>query len=307
MTLRRLAFAAAAACALISAVGLPAAAAPAAPAAAPAAFHSERISVRVVGSGPDVVLIPGLASSAEVWDGLVARLSPTHRLHLVQLAGFAGTAPPPGDGEVFAPAVEELARYLRERGLKRPAIIGHSLGGAAALRLAETSPDLVGSVLVVDALPFYSAMVDPAATPQSVAPVAEAMRSRIMDLSPEAFAQAQEATVRMLVTNPDGRAKALHWSLVSDRRTMTTAMRDLMVTDLRPGLATVQVLVTVLYAWDEAQGVPAAADDAFWRREYAGLKGACLKRIDSTRHFIMYDQPDRFDAAVDAFLKGERC
>ena len=40
----------------------------AAPAAAQAPFASERIGVAVRGSGPDVVLIPGLSSHPEVWD-----------------------------------------------------------------------------------------------------------------------------------------------------------------------------------------------------------------------------------------------
>ena len=56
------------------------------------AFVSDRLSVEVMGQGPDVILIPGFASSREVWRPLARRLSATHRVHLVQLAGFAGEA-----------------------------------------------------------------------------------------------------------------------------------------------------------------------------------------------------------------------
>ena len=60
------------------------------PTAALPAFTSDRLSVEVVGQGHDVILIPGLASSREVWRATADRLKATHTVHLVQLAGFAG-------------------------------------------------------------------------------------------------------------------------------------------------------------------------------------------------------------------------
>src|SRR5580698_6550482 len=51
---------------------------------------SDRITVTVRGKGPDVVLIPGLTCSSAVWDATVARLEGRYRLHIVQVAGFAG-------------------------------------------------------------------------------------------------------------------------------------------------------------------------------------------------------------------------
>ena len=83
----------------------------AAPAAAgPAPFRSDRISVTVRGSGPDVVLIPGLAAAAGIWNGTVAAL-PGYRYHIVQVAGFAG-APARGNakGPVAAGVAAEIAR-----------------------------------------------------------------------------------------------------------------------------------------------------------------------------------------------------
>lgn len=60
----------------------------AAPATTP--FVSDRLSVEVIGQGPDVILIPGFGCSREVWRATAERLKATHRVHLVQLAGFAG-------------------------------------------------------------------------------------------------------------------------------------------------------------------------------------------------------------------------
>jgi pimeloyl-[acyl-carrier protein] methyl ester esterase len=74
----------------------------------------------VVGQGPDVILIPGFACSREVWRAEAERLKATHRVHLVQLAGFAGEPWSHGDGPFVQPAVEDLARYIREQGLSGP-------------------------------------------------------------------------------------------------------------------------------------------------------------------------------------------
>ncbi|MDD1963504.1 phage terminase large subunit family protein, partial [Pseudomonas sp. 39004] len=51
---------------------------------ASATLSKDRISVTVEGAGPDVILIPGLASSREVWQDLAARLKHSYRLHQVQ-------------------------------------------------------------------------------------------------------------------------------------------------------------------------------------------------------------------------------
>ena len=50
----------------------------------------KRITVKVEGSGPDVVLIPGLSSPRAVWDTTAKRLKGRYRLHLVEVRGFGG-------------------------------------------------------------------------------------------------------------------------------------------------------------------------------------------------------------------------
>lgn len=163
------------------------------------------------GSGPDVVLIPGLNSSPRAWASTVAAM-PGYRYHLVQVAGFGG-APAGGNkaGDVAAPVAEEIARYLREAGLERPAVIGHSMGD-------------------------------------------------------------------------------------------TRAFHELLVTNLGPELGKITVPVTVLYI--QTRGVPMTAEqvDAVYQSVYAPIAGVTLKRIADSAHFIMWDQPQRFQAEFKAFV-----
>jgi pimeloyl-ACP methyl ester carboxylesterase len=277
-------------------------AAPLAPvAASPAA---ERMTVTVVGQGPDVILIPGLASSGAVWDGTVKQLSATHRIHVVQVAGFAG-APVAGnaEGAVVGPLVEAIDGYIKAKGLKSPAVIGHSLGGFTGLLLAERHPESIGRLMIVDSLPFFSLLFSPAATPDMVRPQAVQMRDATAAMSAEAFASQQAMGAPRFVKSAEGQKQVTAWGGASSPSVVGRAMYDLLVTDARGDLAKVKAPTTLLYAYDAGTGMPAAAADKLFVDAYAGLPGLTARRIDDARHFIMLDQPQAFAQAVADFLK----
>ena len=267
-------------------------------------FASDRLSVEVIGQGPDVVLIPGLVSSREVWRAEAERLKATHRVHMVQLAGFAGEqAWTHGDGPFLEPAVEEIARYIREARLDRPAVIGHSLGGFSAVLLAQRHPDLVSRIMSVDSLPFFSALYGPTATPETARPFADQAAGALLGADDAGFRAGQAAGAAGLARDPATRLAMVEWAVASDRRAMAAAMRDVMTTDARPGLPAMTTPVWALYAADADGGAPAAMADAMWTREYATLTGVKLVRVDGSRHFIMADQPAKFAELVDEFLE----
>lgn len=272
------------------------------PAAQAPAFVSDRLSVEVVGAGPDVILIPGYSCSREVWRATADRLKGTHRVHLVQLAGFAGEAWTHGDGPLLEPAVEALAGYVQSAGLEKPAVIGHSMGGLSALMLAQRHPEAVGRMMAVDNLPFFSALFGPQATPATARPFADQAAQALLTQDDAALRAAQQQGAIGLARDPAARVAMVEWAMASDRRALATAIHEVMTTDVRPGLAAMTTPVTALYASDADGGAPAAMADALWGREYATLPGVKLIRVDGSRHFIMADQPQRFAELVDQFL-----
>jgi pimeloyl-ACP methyl ester carboxylesterase len=268
-----------------------------------ASFASDRISVEVHGSGPDVVLIPGLSSSPYVWKDTVLGV-PGYRYHLIHVAGFADKpAGANASGPVVAPVAEEIARYIAEKKLKRPAIVGHSLGGAWAMMVAARHPGLASKIMVVDMLPFMGAMFGPpGATPESVAPIAEQIRRGIASSAGEQRRKAIEETIATMIKTESLRRAPVEHSLSSDPGVSGQAMYDLITTDLRPELVRIKVPVTVLWVVPPNAPVSAAQMEGFYRLSYANTPQAELKRIPDSYHFIMLDQPAVFQSELRAFL-----
>jgi pimeloyl-ACP methyl ester carboxylesterase len=249
------------------------------------------------------VLIPGLSSSPRVWESTIAAL-PGYRYHLVHVAGFAGKAPSANArGPVVAPVAEEIARYIAEAGLQRPALVGHSLGGSLAMMVAARHPDRASRLMVVDMLPFMGAMFGgPTATQESLRPIAEQIRGGIATATGDARRQRLEQTIASMVRTESLRAPALEDSLNSDGPVSGQAMSDLILTDLRPELANIRVPMTVL--WVNPAGAPFSVEQmsGFYRASYANAPRAVLKHIPEAYHFIMWDAPEAFQAELRSFL-----
>lgn len=275
-------------------------------AAPAAAFVSDRLSVEVEGQGPDVILIPGFASSREVWRATADRLKATHRVHRVQLAGFAGEPWRHGDGPFVQPVVDDLDRYVREQGLQRPAVVGHSMGGTIGLMLAARHPDLVGRLMVVDMIPFMGAMFGPpGTTAEGVAPVADRIWAAQANSPREAYVAQATAAITGMINTESRREEALEDMRTSDQKVSAAAYRELVTTDLRPEVSKITAPTEVLYVKFNDPRMTPQITDAIYQASYADLRGATLKRIDDSAHFIMFDQPRAFQDELDAFLSAE--
>jgi pimeloyl-ACP methyl ester carboxylesterase len=255
------------------------------------------------GKGPDVLLIPGLASSRDVYAAEAKLLTATYRLHLIQIAGFAGEpAGPNATGPILAPVVEQLHQYITDNHLQKIPVIAHSLGGLLALMLAQAHPEDVSKLLIIDTLPFYGLVFNPAATVENVAPQAKVMHDQFVAMPNDQFAASQPLFTSRLVKDPESARQVSASSIASDRTVFANAMLEDLGTDLRSQLATIKTPMTLLYPYEAAEG-PVADVTALYTNAYAAKPNLQIIRIDDSRHFIMYDQPAAFDKAVQTFLK----
>lgn len=285
-------------------MALAAGAATAAPAAwARTDFVSRRIAVQTRGRGRDLILIPGLASTAAVWRSTADRLAGQYRLHLISVRGFGDLAAQANaDGAVLGPVAGEVLRYITESRLIRPAVIGHSMGGQIGLRLASDWPWAVDRLMTVDSSPFFPALISPQATANDVRPIAQVAYQAIQFLGDEALrTQGREMGVEL-----GGATDALFGTIGwqgGDRQVLAQSLYEVMTLDLRPRLPRITAPVTVVYGWSADQNSPRSRTDALFRGAYARLPApATFERIEGAEHMVMIDRPTRFLAAVERFL-----
>jgi len=277
---------------------LPVQTAAAAPATAPAPVRRmDHISVEVVGTGSPVILIPGLSIGREGWRATADRLKARHRVYLVEVNGFGGSAAGANaGGGVLEGIVADLHTLIARDRLGTPALVGHSMGGLAATLLAARHPGDVGRLMVVDALPFIGAILAPGSTAASITPQAAAMRDRTA-AAPRNPAPVTADPGGIWSITPAGRIQVAEWSRSADPRVVAQALYDDMTTDATPELARVTARpFTVLYAAGAGPMVT-----PLWETAYRGLP-ATLEAVPGSYHFIMLDQPAAFDAALDRFL-----
>lgn len=266
-----------------------------------AAFSSDRIVVTSEGKGPDVVLIHGLASNARIWKPTTAAI-PGYRYHYVQVRGFGGE---PNKGNTsdpaIAPVVEEISRYIRDEKLGFVSVIGHSLGGTMGMMLAARHPEQVDRLMVVDMMPFLGSMFGGNSVDE-VRPRIEAMFAQMSKTSPEMRDAFQAQMINGMVNTEAMRAGVLAESRASDTAFVSRTYKELMLTDVRPELAKITAPTTVLYVKPGQAPFTDEQMDAYYKASYANLKGVMLIRIPDSAHFIMFDQPTRFQTEVKAFL-----
>lgn len=265
------------------------------------------LKIEVIGEGRPLLMIPGLNSSADVWRETCAALQKDKvQCHMVQLPGFAGQ-PAIGSEHFLDDMRDRLLAYVDERKLKHPMVIGHSLGGFLATSMAVKQPGTFERVVIVDALAFLGAVQNPAATAESVRPMAEGMRKGMLAQDEATYLAATANAVKGMAHDPRRVETLEAWGKASDRATTTQAMFELMTTDLRGSLDQVRAPTLVLGAWAAyAQyGATKESTAAIYKAQYAKLEGVRIELSEGGYHFLMWDDPQWLQAQVRGFLVND--
>jgi N-formylmaleamate deformylase len=261
--------------------------------------------VDVKGNGKiSMILIPGLTCPGEVWDETLAHYANDFRCHVVSLPGFAGT-PIVQREHYLASMRDEIIDYIKTNKLKKPVLLGHSLGGFLSLWIAVQEPDLIGRVIAVDALPYFPAIINPAATVESMKPMAEAQRKMMASATREQVKQSQQYFLPTMATAPDKLLRIGQWGLDSDAGTTAQAMYEMQTIDLRSELSKIKVPILVLGAWIAYKNFGTTRESTLtnFNEQYKHVATKDIRITDTARHFIMYDDAAWFFEQTDSFLK----
>jgi pimeloyl-ACP methyl ester carboxylesterase len=111
-------------------------------------LHGNRVRYLIAGSGPPVVLVHGITSSADTWADAMRGLARGHTVIAPDLLGHGASAKPRGDYSLgaYASGVRDLLAAL---GHDRVTIVGHSLGGGVAMQFAYQFPERTQRLVLV--------------------------------------------------------------------------------------------------------------------------------------------------------------
>lgn len=239
-----------------------------------------------IGEGPVLLVAHGLFGSGRNWGAIAKRLSDIRTVVAVDMRNH-GASPRSDDN-----SYEAMARDLAEA-LDGPAdVLGHSMGGKAAMLLALTRPELVRSLIVAD--------IAPRAYDHSQGELIDAMRS--VDLSEIERRSDADAQLSDAVPDPAVRAFLLQSLDAAERRWLLN-------------LDALDAEMDRIVGWPEPEGsydgptlfLRGGASDYVSEEDEPAIRAlfpeARIETVPDAGHWLHAEAPRPFEAAVRSFLR----
>lgn len=99
-------------------------------------------------TGPDFVLVHGIGVSARSYGPTAVELANHGDVHLIDLPGY-GRSPRPDRDLSIADHARLVGRYLEDKNLDYPVVVGHSMGTQVAAQLAADAPGQVDHIVLI--------------------------------------------------------------------------------------------------------------------------------------------------------------
>lgn len=246
-------------------------------------------SYSVTGSGEPVVLVNSLGTVREMWSPQTEPLSERFQVVRFDARGHGPTPAPLGDWTVDDLA-DDVVDLLDGLGIERARIVGISLGGATAMRLAVRNPDLVERLVLVSAAPRFGT---PAAWRERAANVLAAGTASIAEATMDRWFSPAFRT-----EHPGVVAEFRRSFEDCDDRGYASCCGVLERLDLSDQVDRITAPTLVVGGADDPS---TTADDA--RALAERIPGAGLRIHDRARHLLTAEVPEAFNADLLDFLE----
>jgi 3-oxoadipate enol-lactonase len=248
------------------------------------------------GVGLPLVFLHGFPLNRHAWQKQIDTFQSSHRVIAPDFRGFGMSDTPSGETTMaqYAADVHELLQSLATGPV---VLIGHSMGGYVALEFARQFPEsLCGLVLVNTKATGDSAEVAAGrrgtaaqVRAQGVQIVIDAMAPMMLTEDNRDSLMMEQVRGLMLASKPEGVIGAL---LGMAGRADSTDL-----------LARIEVPTLVVSGTDDRLMSPSESE-----KMASAIHGAQLSLIPNAGHLTAFEQPDKFNRILNAWLiKKERC
>lgn len=239
-----------------------------------------------------LLLLHGLFGSSANWHGIARRLADRYWIVVPDLRNHGRS--PWSARMSYEAMADDIAILMNDLGIRRASLIGHSMGGKAAMWLALTQPERIGSLVVADIAPVrYRSRFSDILTGLNGLPLGDLMTRA-------------QADSLLAATVPE---QAIRNYLLQN------LMRDGETWRWRVNLPVIGANIGRIMDFPAAEGrqypastqfVYGTASDYVGGAQLAAIKALFpltrLRAIPNAGHWVYADQPDAFVAAISGFL-----
>lgn len=256
------------------------------------------LHIDIKGQGPALVLIHGWGMHGGVWQPLLKRLSAHFTLHVIDLPGMGLSQ------SAIATDLDEMVAAIVPLLPEKSHLLGWSLGGLVAMRIAHRYPQRVNKLVLVGSTPRFINTAEDAVQPWQFGMQASVFEKFARQVEADYAATLLKFLTLQCMGADDARStiKQLRVAIAArpepSSLTLQAALDVLLNNDLRPLLASLTLPVLLIHG-DRDTLAPVQA--AHWLAQH--LAHAQLRVIAGAGHAPFLSHQQAFTTALLDFLQ----
>ena len=273
--------------------------------------------VKIVGKGMPMILIPGFKGSADTYNELVSHYKDRYKCYVITLAGFAGQPPSGAHDHLLLKQRDDIIRYIIDKHLHKPVLVGFSFGAGLAMWIACTKPEFLGPFVILDGIPFEAAVEADHFNKDSLMKADSAKYAKLL-MQPPTYWKKRDSLfhtpaseklgfieVQKLVSDSNRINEILVWDKASDFRSSVLMNLEADTLDMRDDVAKIKSPILLLGSWRGWDVIKTKADgEKRYRAQFSKAKNITIVFSDNGKHFLMWEDFDWMIAQMDKFLHG---